>query len=222
MIPEHWKRQGEAIIPVLEIDEQKLQEQIAKSSRHKLIIQGPHPLRGEEFFTGSLFSSNSHSHSRPIGPLEENDMESDAEEAHGPSSANLSQGRGAMKIYEGKRMRVTDPYLGVGTGTHEGWLEHTALVVTVNGQPLDPRLDFENRSPTGFECGYVGSGPRQLAIAILADYLGDRFLGDESKAALLSYYFMSDVIAQLPRDRDWQITSREVEQFLERYREVLC
>jgi hypothetical protein len=143
-------------------------------------------------------------------------MESDAEEAHGPSSVNLSQG-GAMKIYEGKRMRVTDPYLGIGTGTHEGWLEHTALVVTVNGQPLDPRLDFENISPTGFECGYGGSGPRQLAIAILADYLGDRFLRDESKAAHLSYYFMSDVIAQLPRDRDWQISSDEIEQFLSHY-----
>jgi hypothetical protein len=222
MIPEHWKRQGEAIIPVLEIDEQKLQEQIAKFSRHKPIIQGPRPLRGEEFFVGPLFSSNSHPHSRPISPLGENNIESDAEEASIPSLANLSQKGEAMKIYEGKRMKVTDPFLGVGTGTHDGWVEHTALVVTVNGQPLDPRLDFENRSPTGFECGYMGSGPRQLAIAILADYLRDKFLGDRDRAAYLSYYFMADVIAQLPRDRDWQLTAEEIEQFLERYKEVLC
>jgi hypothetical protein len=153
-------------------------------------------LRGEKFFIGSLFSPNAHSYSRPLGALEENNI-------------NLSQGEEAMKIYEGKRMKVTDPFLGVGNGRHDGWVEHTALVVTVNGRPLDPCLDFENRSPTGFKCGYVGSGPRQLAIAILVDYLGDR-----SKAASLSYYFMSDVIAKLPRDRDWQITSREIEQFL--------
>jgi hypothetical protein len=110
-----------------------------------------------------------------------------------------------MKIYTGKRMKVTDPFLGVGTGQHDGWIEHTALVVTVNGQPLDPRLDLENRSPTGFECGYVGSGPRQLALAILAD-----FLGEDELAVRLSWRFMEEIIAGLPRDREWQITSEEI------------
>jgi hypothetical protein len=218
LIPKHWKQQGEAIIPVLEIDEQELQEQIERE-RHRPIIQGPRSLRGEEFFTGSLFSPNAYSYSRPISHLE--DIESEAGEAHMPSWAS-PQGGGAMKVYEGKRMKVADPFLGVGTSRHSGWVEHTALVVTVNGQPLDPRLDFENRSPTGFECGYMGSGPRQLAIAILADFLGPRFLEDRDRAAYLSYYFMSDVIAQLPRDHDWQLTAEEIEQFLERYKEVLC
>lgn len=35
---------------------------------------------------------------------------------------------------------------------------------------LDPRTDIVNHSPTGFEYGYGGSGPAQLAIGILADY----------------------------------------------------
>jgi len=36
---------------------------------------------------------------------------------------------------------------------------------------LDPRLDLRNHSPTGFEWGYGGSGPAQLALAICADAL---------------------------------------------------
>ena len=33
--------------------------------------------------------------------------------------------------------------------------------------PLDPRYDLRNHSPTGFAWGYGGSGPSQLALAIL-------------------------------------------------------
>jgi hypothetical protein len=38
---------------------------------------------------------------------------------------------------------------------------------------LDPRHDSRNHSPTGFEWGYSGSGPAQLALALAADVLGD-------------------------------------------------
>jgi len=31
--------------------------------------------------------------------------------------------------------------------------------VTVDGRPLDPRLDLFNHAPTGFAWGYLGSGP---------------------------------------------------------------
>ena len=40
-------------------------------------------------------------------------------------------------------------------------------------RPLDLRLDLFNHSPTGFEWGYGGSGPAQLALAILAERLSD-------------------------------------------------
>jgi hypothetical protein len=40
-------------------------------------------------------------------------------------------------------------------------------------RPLPPRLDLRNHSPTGFEWGYGGSGPAQLALALAADVLGD-------------------------------------------------
>lgn len=35
------------------------------------------------------------------------------------------------------------------------------------------RHDLRNHSPDGFEWGYCGSGPAQLALALLADALGD-------------------------------------------------
>src|SRR5262249_34736577 len=38
---------------------------------------------------------------------------------------------------------------------------------------LAPRNDLRNHSPDGFEFGYSGSGPAQLALAICADVLGD-------------------------------------------------
>jgi len=48
-------------------------------------------------------------------------------------------------------------------------------VVSVDGniEYLNPRLDLANHSPTGFEWGYHGSGPAQLALAIVAEILPD-------------------------------------------------
>ena len=40
-------------------------------------------------------------------------------------------------------------------------------------RPLDPRLDLARKSPAGFEWGYEGSGPAQLALALLADVTTD-------------------------------------------------
>ena len=56
---------------------------------------------------------------------------------------------------------------------YEGRREGYAVIVTVNGRRLNPRLDLWNHSPTGFEWGYCGSGPAQLALAILADHCGN-------------------------------------------------
>lgn len=44
---------------------------------------------------------------------------------------------------------------------------------TVLSRRLDPRYDLRNHSPDGFEWGYGGSGPAQLALALLADATGD-------------------------------------------------
>ena len=45
--------------------------------------------------------------------------------------------------------------------------------VTVDGAPLNPRTDVMEYSKNGFEWSYEGPEPRQLALALLADHLGD-------------------------------------------------
>ena len=57
--------------------------------------------------------------------------------------------------------------------TYHGSRSGYAVDVTVNGRPLDPRFDLWNHSPTGFEWGYGGSGPAQLALALLADHFAN-------------------------------------------------
>jgi hypothetical protein len=46
--------------------------------------------------------------------------------------------------------------------------------VTVDGAPLDPCSEIMQFSKNGFEWSYEGPEPRQLALALLADHLGDR------------------------------------------------
>jgi hypothetical protein len=96
--------------------------------------------------------------------------------------------------------------------TYEGRREGHAVLVTVNGRPLNPRLDLWNHSPTGFEWGYCGSGPAQLALAVLADHLA------EDRQALDIYQrFKWVVVAELPK-KGWTLTSREIDQSIERIR----
>lgn len=98
--------------------------------------------------------------------------------------------------------------------SYSGRREGHAVIVTVDGRPLNPRLDLWNHSPTGFEWGYCGSGPAQLALALLADHLGD-----DEQALNLYQRFKWAVIAELPR-KPWTLTSREIDQALHYIREV--
>jgi len=89
-----------------------------------------------------------------------------------------------------------------------------AAIVTVDGRPLNPRLDLWNHSPTGFEWGYGGNGPAQLALAILADHLGD-----DEQAFNFHHRFKWAVTAELPR-RSWTLTSQQIDQVLQTLREA--
>jgi hypothetical protein len=76
--------------------------------------------------------------------------------------------------------------------------------VTVEGRPLDPRFDLKRLSPAGFEWTYEGAGPAQLALALLADHLGD-----DTRALALYEPFMCAVVADL--DNSWELTSAEID-----------
>ena len=70
-------------------------------------------------------------------------------------------------------------------------------------------LDLANHSPSGFEWGYGGSGPAQLALALLLDYT------DDEEVALAEYMaFKTEVVSQLEcrgSDGCWQLTGREID-----------
>ena len=93
--------------------------------------------------------------------------------------------------------------------TYQGRREGYAVEVTVDGRSLDPRLDLWNHSPNGFEWGYAGSGPAQLALALLADHLRN-----DCQAVALHQDFKHAVIAGLPR-RGWTLTGEEIKRSLD-------
>lgn len=85
--------------------------------------------------------------------------------------------------------------------------EHGCAVVVSDGdgcRGLDPRFDLRNHSPSGFEWGYGGSGPAQLALALAADVLGD------DDAALDVYQRLKfRVVGRLP-EGGWALTENEL------------
>lgn len=111
----------------------------------------------------------------------------------------------------------------------------TVLVTTFNADGLvrriarlEPRLDLANHSPTGLEWGFGGSGPAQLALAMLADFFADieavmlhspnrdhlmpsAHAKSASDRAALDLYqaFRHDVIAAI-RAQQWEIRSVQV------------
>ena len=97
---------------------------------------------------------------------------------------------------------------------YQGRREGYAVIVTVDGRRLNPRFDLWNHSPTGFEWGYGGSGPAQLALALLADHCGN------NEQALNFYQrFKWAVIAELPH-RSWLLTSQHIDLVLQKLRDT--
>lgn len=92
--------------------------------------------------------------------------------------------------------------------TYIGHRTEDGCAVTVSdgngGRGLDPRFDLRTHSPTGFEWGYGGSGPAQLALALAADVLGD------DEAALDVYQRLKfRVVGRLPA-AGWTLTEAEL------------
>jgi hypothetical protein len=95
-----------------------------------------------------------------------------------------------------------------GRIVNDGEIKDVNRLVTRGGEktPINPRFDLANHSPTGFCWGYTGSGPAQLSLAILCDYLKD-----DKYARLIYNDFMFRVIARLPMDEDFTLGDREIE-----------
>jgi len=95
-----------------------------------------------------------------------------------------------MKIYKGKRLGPT--------------MNSPGVEVTVNGKPLKHRV---YHSPTGFEWGYLGSGPADLALSILWNFLG------KEPSRILYMDFKTRFVARW-KDK-WEITSLEIQSWID-------
>lgn len=83
----------------------------------------------------------------------------------------------------------------------------TVMVQDSDGglRPLDPRRDLRNHSPDGFGCGYAGSGPAQLALALCADALGD------DQMAVLAYQKVKFAyVACQKAEKGFRVTDKEI------------
>lgn len=87
--------------------------------------------------------------------------------------------------------------------TYAGDRTIDGIQVMVDGEPLDPRLDLHAYTRNGFEWTYEGDESRQLALAILADHLGDAV-----RARALAEPFMREVVANF--DNTWQMSAADV------------
>lgn len=97
-----------------------------------------------------------------------------------------------MAIYRGYRYQEAGP-----------------LVVTKDGAVLSPAPSQKvwNHSPDGFQWGYGGSGPAQLALALLLDVTGDPEL-----SVRLHQAFKQDFVVGWKEK--WEITSDEIKSWV--------
>lgn len=105
--------------------------------------------------------------------------------------------KGDKTIYRGKRL-----------GPHPTTVSQAE--VTVNGRmlPLTPSTRLRNHSPDGFNWGYAGSGPSQLALAILLDFTQDKKLAQQR--------YMDFKFAFVARwGHEWEIDGQTIRLWLE-------
>lgn len=113
--------------------------------------------------------------------------------------------------------------------TYKGW--HPALITsdvkvhrfedmddgTIGSSFLDPGPSQEivNHSPDGFQWGYRGSGPAQLALALVLDATGDK-----NRAQRVYQDFKEEFVALW--GNQWQITQAEIVVWVNCHPRVQC
>lgn len=112
-----------------------------------------------------------------------------------------------MKLYSGTVMEPME------------WIVEIATIR--DGTPynaiFDPRPSQSviNHSPDGFAWGYSGSGPAQLALAILIDHFKHTGRVYPVELAKRFYQQFKDIaIATIPKDEGWSMNSMQVEGWL--------
>lgn len=84
--------------------------------------------------------------------------------------------------------------------------EHEAFVLVFTcekSKHLPIRLDLVNHSPDGFNWGYAGSGPAQLALALLAHAIDD-------KIALKYHQKFKFLVISMLENNEWFMTKEYI------------
>ena len=97
------------------------------------------------------------------------------------------------------------------TKTYSGDRTIDGVEVSADGAPLAERTDLHTHTDNGFEWSYEGDGPRQLALALLADHLGD-----DARALDLTEAFMVAVVANF--GNEWEMSSADIDRALDHIR----
>lgn len=122
-------------------------------------------------------------------------------------------GQPVMAIKLERLVGATKVYVGgaEGRSVHVGLVEEAVQgePTVISWAPLAPRHDLRNHSPDGFNWGYGGSGPAQLALALAVDVLGDA--EGPRRYQDLKWRF----VAAIPMGHPWIATDREVRQVLD-------
>ena len=111
--------------------------------------------------------------------------------------------------------------------TDEAGREGVLVIDQVDGHDqARPLRHWPLHSPTGFQWGYGGSGPADLALAILLDYMNEwpteaQMDAGESRAWSLHQYFKWDYVARF--SESWEISALDIQSWLqdERQRQAL-
>jgi hypothetical protein len=89
---------------------------------------------------------------------------------------------------------------------YQGWPEADSWVAYKNDTELSPKRSqkVRNHSPDGFSWGYYGSGPAQLALAIMLEEF------PEAEASRIYQAFKRDHVSTWPMDDRWKINSDQI------------
>ena len=100
---------------------------------------------------------------------------------------------------------------------HCTWNPDDWYQVTLNGATFDtaPSLAIRNHSPDGFSWGYAGSGPAQLALAILLQETDDKDFAERHYMVFKRAFVMG-----LRNEQSHAFDSEALRPYIEAYRQV--
>lgn len=118
-------------------------------------------------------------------------------------------------------------YIGTRAGTNHGQLNVIVRKLAQDESALSekPLYHVVRHSPDGFECGYAGNGPLDLALSILADHFVEEHGKiesadfhemdyDKSHPAILRYHqFMQAFVSRLDYDH-FLVNTRQIDEWL--------